>query len=268
MNKMIQYGKYLLYLTVFAIVQSLIINGLINIPLAIILLDGLIYGSVYTLLGVFIWKVLLHGNFEALTIFQQLTNLLALGLISIIIWLSTSYILELTLFNKTSMAIFIPFLPTRAVIGVMSYLFIVQRFQLQLLQDRISSREIKFEEKEGLNQEEISIKDPLERVTVKSGTKIHVVEVPDILYLQAYGDYVLIHTTEGKYLKEQTMKYFEEQLPENKFVRVHRSIIVNIEMISRIELHEKQSQQLTLKNGDHIKTSVAGYKALKIALKL
>ena len=107
-----------------------------------------------------------------------------------------------------------------------------------------------------------------ERIAVKSGTKIHVVLIPDILYLQADGDYVQIFTRDGKYLKEQTMKYFDEHLPENQFVRVHRSVIVNVEMISRIELYEKQNQLLTLKNGQQIKTSPAGYKALRMALNL
>jgi len=108
----------------------------------------------------------------------------------------------------------------------------------------------------------------IERIAVKSGTKIHVVLVPEILYLQADGDYVQIFTAQGKYLKEQTMKYFEEHLPENQFVRVHRSVIVNVEMISRIELYEKQNQLLTLKNGQQIKTSPGGYKALRMALNL
>jgi DNA-binding LytR/AlgR family response regulator len=92
--------------------------------------------------------------------------------------------------------------------------------------------------------------------------------IPEILYLQADGDYVQIHTINGKYLKEQTMKYFELHLPAGQFVRVHRSTIVNVEMISRIELYEKQSQQLTLKNGQQVKTSPSGYKALRAALNL
>jgi DNA-binding LytR/AlgR family response regulator len=72
----------------------------------------------------------------------------------------------------------------------------------------------------------------------------------------------------GKYMKEQTMKYFEEHLPTTQFARVHRSCIVNLEAISRIELYEKQSQQLTLKNGHQIKTSQAGYKLLRQKLNL
>jgi len=86
--------------------------------------------------------------------------------------------------------------------------------------------------------------------------------------MQADGDYVQIFTEQAKFLKEQTMKYFEEHLPDNQFVRVHRSVIVNVEMISRIELYEKQSQLLTLKTGQQIKASPAGYKALRAVLNL
>jgi DNA-binding LytR/AlgR family response regulator len=115
-----------------------------------------------------------------------------------------------------------------------------------------------------------SIKDDveiLEHIAVKSGQKIHIVAVSDIIYLQAFGDYVYIFTGNGKYLKEQTMKYFENNLPQ-QFIRIHRSYIVNIKSISRIELYKKQSQLLTLQNGYQIKISSTGYKLLKQKLNL
>ncbi len=108
----------------------------------------------------------------------------------------------------------------------------------------------------------------LERVAVKVGQKIHVILVPDILYIQSDGDYVQIVTDQHAYMKEETMKYFETSLPQSRFVRVHRSYIVNVEKILRIELYEKQSQMLTLKNGDKIRASVSGYKALRLILNL
>ena len=110
--------------------------------------------------------------------------------------------------------------------------------------------------------------EPLERVAVKSGQKIHVIYVPDIVYIQSDGDYVQIITSGNKYLKEDTMKYFEANLPTARFVRVHRSYIVNVEKILRIETYEKQNQMLTLANGDKIRASVSGYKALRAVLNL
>ena len=77
-----------------------------------------------------------------------------------------------------------------------------------------------------------------------------------------------IKAEKEKLIKEQTMKYFELHLPSNQFVRVHRSYIINVEKISRIELYAKQSQRITLHNGDQLKVSAAGYKTLRAALDL
>jgi DNA-binding LytR/AlgR family response regulator len=107
----------------------------------------------------------------------------------------------------------------------------------------------------------------LERIMVKTRQKIKIIPVNDIVYLRSEGDYVMIISNDGKYLKEQTMKYFESHLPKSLFVRVHRSYIVNIEYISAIESYGKQNQQALLKNGEWLKVSLAGYKALKLALR-
>ena len=78
----------------------------------------------------------------------------------------------------------------------------------------------------------------------------------------------MIHSTKGKFLKEQTMKSLEYTLPADKFVRVHRSNIINVDFIARIELYDKQTQLLKLKNGAQVKASLAGYKLLKKTLGL
>ncbi|MDO4704035.1 LytTR family DNA-binding domain-containing protein [Tannerella sp.] len=103
----------------------------------------------------------------------------------------------------------------------------------------------------------------LERISVKSGSRIHLIPISAIFYIQACGDYVSIFTASGEYLKEQTMKYFDEHLPANRFVRIHRSCIVNAEYIARIELFGKEHYQVRLKNGAQLKVSLTGYKALK-----
>jgi hypothetical protein len=213
--------------------------------------------------------VVKFGNFSALTLYQRLVNQIALAVLSIVIWLSLGYVLFYLIFGNELSLKLIPVLPVRGLIGLLLYLIIIQYFKSSVQQNQ----PIEEIQESIINPEERKLKkvselEMLERVAVKSGTKIHVVLVSDILYLQADGDYVQIFTGTGKYLKEQTMRYFEEHLPENQFVRVHRSIIVNVEMISRIELYEKQNQLLTLKNGQQIKTSPAGYKALRVALKL
>jgi hypothetical protein len=132
--------------------------------------------------------------------------------------------------------------------------------------NRKETENVRNESDNGRNESENT--SVIERIAVKSGTKIHVVPIAEVLCLVADGDYVQVVTEKGKFLKEQTMKYFETQLPQNQFIRVHRSCIVNVEAISRIELYEKQSQQVMLKNGDKIKLSQAGYKLLREKLRL
>ncbi|MDP4271870.1 MAG: LytTR family DNA-binding domain-containing protein, partial [Bacteroidota bacterium] len=108
----------------------------------------------------------------------------------------------------------------------------------------------------------------LQRVAVRSGQKIRIIPVNDVLYFESDGDYVQIHTSEGRYLKEKTMKFFESHLDERQFVRVHRSYIVNVEHIKGMELYEKDSWTLLLSNREYIKVSATGYKALKKVLNL
>ncbi|TCN70206.1 LytR/AlgR family response regulator transcription factor [Acetobacteroides hydrogenigenes] len=131
---------------------------------------------------------------------------------------------------------------------------------------RIASQtEQNFTEVIALAEEKTEI---LQRIAVKSGSKIEIIAIGDIVYLESEGDYVMIHTKEGKFLKEKTMKYFEQHLDPDTFIRIHRSYIININEISRIELFEKENYIVKLKNGDQVKASSSGYKALKDALKL
>ena len=83
----------------------------------------------------------------------------------------------------------------------------------------------------------------IDRITVKDGSRIHLIKADELIYIQACGDYVMLITPSGEYLKEQTMKYFETHLPPETFVRVHRSTIVNVTQISRVELFGKETYQ-------------------------
>lgn len=103
----------------------------------------------------------------------------------------------------------------------------------------------------------------LERVVVKTGTKINIVPVDQISFLQADDDYVQIHTAEGRFLKKDTMSTFEKRLDASQFVRIHRSFIVQINQIDRIEPYEKDSFVAILKTGEKLSVSKAGYTRLK-----
>jgi two-component system LytT family response regulator len=102
-----------------------------------------------------------------------------------------------------------------------------------------------------------------ERIVVKTGTKIQVIPVDSILYLEAQDDYVMLYTPEGKFLKQQTMKHYESTLDSAVFVRIHRSYIVNIQQVVRIEPYEKESWQVMLKNNSKLPMSKNGYSILK-----
>jgi DNA-binding LytR/AlgR family response regulator len=108
----------------------------------------------------------------------------------------------------------------------------------------------------------------LDRVSVKDGSRIHIIHLNELLYLQAGGDYVTLFTPDGQFVKEQTMKYFETHLPPTVFVRIHRSCIVNTEQILRVELFGKENYQVRLKNGVCLRASNGGYKLLKERLSL
>jgi len=261
--------QYILLWMLYGIIQALALSSLTAVPGWVLWLDGFAHAALFAVIGLILWNVVKFGNFGALTLYQRLVNQIALAVLSLGLWLGAGYGIIYLIAGEEISSKLTPLLPIRGLLGLFIYLIILLYFRNTVLSaknsEETSDAPAITEEKKLIKSSDIEL---LERIAVKSGTKIHVVLVQDILYLQADGDYVQIFTREGKYLKEQTMKYFEEHLPENQFVRVHRSVIVNVEMISRIELYEKQNQLLTLKNGQQIKTSPAGYKALRMALNL
>ncbi|EHQ28401.1 LytR/AlgR family response regulator transcription factor [Mucilaginibacter paludis] len=105
-----------------------------------------------------------------------------------------------------------------------------------------------------------------ERIVVKTGTKVKIIPVQDVQYLEADDDYVSIHTQEGSFLKNKTMSFFEQTLDPRQFVRVHRSYILAVQQITRIDPYEKDAHIAILKSGAKIPVSKAGYVKLKSVL--
>ena len=103
----------------------------------------------------------------------------------------------------------------------------------------------------------------LERVVVKSHNKISVIPVTKIKYIEAQDDYVMIYSTEGKHLKQATMKYFEKHLDSDEFLRVHRSYIIRIDQVNQLEPYGKDSYVARLMDGTIVKISKSGLKILK-----
>lgn len=105
-----------------------------------------------------------------------------------------------------------------------------------------------------------------DRVVVKDGSKIKIIPVHHIHFLEAADDYVKIISNDGNFLKKRTMAFFEKSLEPFRFVRVHRSYIVNTQLITRIDAYEKDSHLLLLTTGEKIPVSKAGYSKLKEVL--
>lgn len=104
---------------------------------------------------------------------------------------------------------------------------------------------------------------PIERVFVKTGTKIDVVPVSEIIRIDAQDDYVEFITASKKYLKKETMGALEESLPENVFIRVHRSHIINVNFIKKIEKYGKESHIIILNDGSEVNVSKSRIGELK-----
>jgi two-component system LytT family response regulator len=116
--------------------------------------------------------------------------------------------------------------------------------------------------------EEIRQPEERNRVVVKENGNIRIIPVHDILYMEAYDDYVKIFTSKEMFLKKKTMSFYESSLDPSQFVRVHRSYMIQLSQLTRIEPLEKDTHIALLKNGTRIPLSKTGYSKLKLQLGL
>jgi len=107
-----------------------------------------------------------------------------------------------------------------------------------------------------------------QRIVIKDGSKIKIIPVQDVFYLEAADDYVKIHTKEGYFLKNKTMAHFEQTMDPEHFVRSHRSYIVNVQQITRIDPYEKDNHVAILRSGAKVPVSRSGYGKLRTVLGL
>ncbi len=104
---------------------------------------------------------------------------------------------------------------------------------------------------------------PLDRVIIRDGADVHVLNVAKIDYVEAQDDYVAFHTAGRSLLKEQTLAELETQLDVRRFVRIHRSYLLNIERLGKVELYAKDSRVAILHDGTKLPVSRAGYQRLQ-----
>ncbi len=104
------------------------------------------------------------------------------------------------------------------------------------------------------------------RIVVKTGNKVKIIPIHEIHYLEADDDFVKIVTAEGSFLKNKTMAFYEQTLDPQQFVRVHRSYILHISQITKIEPYQKETHLAILRNGQQIPISKTGHAKLKSIL--
>jgi two-component system LytT family response regulator len=107
---------------------------------------------------------------------------------------------------------------------------------------------------------------PLERVVIRDGPHVHVVPVDRIDYVEAQDDYLAFRTGGRMLLKEQTLADLEAQLEPRRFVRIHRSYLLNIERLAKVEMYAKDSRIAILTDGTKLPVSRAGYQRLQALL--
>jgi two-component system LytT family response regulator len=140
-----------------------------------------------------------------------------------------------------------------------------QRFDsaLQRVKDLIRQQQDESEKIRNLLRHIQSDKQYLKNILVKKAGKIIMLNINEVQWMEAEGDYVNLHTAEDSYLVLQSLKQLETRLEPDKFVRVHRSSIVNLEAVKEIAPWSKGKWKIILKDGNEIIISRSGAQRLK-----
>jgi len=106
----------------------------------------------------------------------------------------------------------------------------------------------------------------LNRIPVRSGSKIYVLKLEEVRYFEAQDDYIKIYSSKGSFLKQQTMKYMESNLPGDVFVRIHRSYILNINFLNQLEIYDRYGYTAITTDNHKLPVSRKGAIKLKKAI--
>jgi hypothetical protein len=230
-----------------------------NLPLLVALTDAGLFVGLLAVCGILSWFFL--------TFIQVWQAQIAITLLVQAICTGGCYMV-VSFLAMEDIDLFGRMIPLRQMIGVLYWIVWMLSYHiLQIKKEKQACEKEKEEPVAALSPERKSA-ECLDRISVKDGVRIHLIQIDELLYIQACGDYVTLFTHTGQYVKEQTMKYFDAHLSPAAFVRIHRSTIVNANHIMRVELFGKESYRVRLKNGDCLRASSAGYKLLKERLGL
>jgi two-component system LytT family response regulator len=107
---------------------------------------------------------------------------------------------------------------------------------------------------------------PATRIVVRQGAKVHVIQAEKLDYAEAQDDYVGLHAEGKEHLKQQTLSDLEASLDPKRFVRIHRSYLLNLDRLSRIDSEGGEPKAVVLSDGTRLPLSRAGYGRLKAML--
>jgi hypothetical protein len=243
-------------LTAFAALQALSLYFLLHSAGGATVF-ALFYAAAFVPVSMALQSAVRFGNFDKCPPARRFVNYSGLAAFAALFTLAAGFGAVFTFCGKEILTAFIPVMAMETIITLQAVALLLLFFKNM--------------EKEAVDiQPAVQDKnlEVIEQIAVKTGQKLNLIAISDIYYLQACGDYVKICTENSKFLKEQTMKYFEEHLPPDSFLRIHRSCMVNTRKIMRIERYGKQSMVLTLHNSEKLKVSASGYKMLKDRLKI
>ena len=116
---------------------------------------------------------------------------------------------------------------------------------------------------QGVLQEMASRQPLLERILIRDGSKVHIIATHKIDYFEAQDDYLQIYSEGKSWLKSMRLSELENQLDAQQFVRIHRSYIVNMASVQRIEQSSKDSHLAVLQNGSKLPISRRGYQKVR-----
>ncbi len=234
------------------IVQTLIVYRLTDLQFGWVLVDTLVFHAILAGLLIPLWYSVYYSRWKDSSLYLNILLNIAISVVVIGFWLGVSYLITRLLggHNGSYIVYLNQSLLWKAGEGILLFTIMVLIYYLCISHEKTDEKNL------------------LSRIAVKDRKQIHVIPVQEINYIEACGDYVSLHTAQGSFLKEQTMKYFEENLPAQQFVRIHRSFIVNVNEVANIELYEKESYRVHLRSGQILKASVNGYKMLKDSVQL
>ncbi len=127
---------------------------------------------------------------------------------------------------------------------------------------RLSERPVPSELAPAL-QKEVRAGRPVDRIVVKDGAKVSFVPLDKLDWVQAQDDYVLLRAEGRNLMKQQTMASLEAQLPPERFIRIHRGYILNLDRLAKVEQDGKDSREAVLRDGTRMPVSKSGYQRLR-----